>query len=167
MTNSIVLTVLEGIKSAHGLQSNYKLARFLGIKDASLAHYVHGRSLPDEKTCFKIATAAGIDPEIFTARVQAMRSRDDETRSIWERVAARLAMASGTAAAVILSVLFSTLFIAPDAYAKSVGDVSMLSKCDQTSYTSWNVGIAVLFALWLASALRFDVGFLPLWVPTK
>lgn len=124
MSTSLVLSVLESIKADHGLKSNYALAKLLGIREASLAHYVHGRSLPDEKTCLKIAQAANLDPFVFTAQVQAMRSRDDETRTLWEHIAARLSVGAGSIAAVVLSAVVSLFSIAPDASATSAGDVS-------------------------------------------
>lgn len=166
MTNSLVLSVLESIKAARGLESNYALAKHLGIRDTALAHYVHGRSLPDEKACKKIAFAAGIDSDIFTAQIQSLRAKDDETRAIWQRIAARLQVAGTAVFGAILSVLISTVLIAPDAYAASAGDIDTNSKSELALYTSWILWLTLFFLLltWLRPGMVQPVTF-P-WVPT-
>lgn len=82
--------VLDAVKARHGLTSDYKLAMFLGLGDANVRNYRHGRSLPDEKHCAKIAEALGEPPYVLIAEMQAHRARTTEARSLWEQLANQL-----------------------------------------------------------------------------
>lgn len=82
--------VLQRAKEAQNVKSDYKLALCIGIGETALANYRHGRSLPDEKACRKLALCMGEDPAILTVQMQARRSKDKETRELWESIAARL-----------------------------------------------------------------------------
>jgi hypothetical protein len=105
MGNFAIGPVLDSIKERHGLKSDYKLSLFLGIADGSIRNFRHGRTLPDERICQILAEAAGIDPLILAAQVQAQRSKTAEARSLWEAIAARLQVAAHGLAAAIFSVL--------------------------------------------------------------
>lgn len=120
MENFDVNGVLDAIKERHGLKSDYKLGLYLGITNGSVRNFRHGRSLPDERICQILAEAAGIDPLILAAQVQAQRSKTAEARSLWEAIAARLQVAAHGLAAAIFSVLIATEFVATDASAASV-----------------------------------------------
>lgn len=119
MENFDVNGVLDAIKERHGLKSDYKLGLYLGITNGSVRNFRHGRSLPDERICQILAEAAGIDPLILAAQVQAQRSKTAEARSLWEAIAARLQVAAHGLAAAIFSVLIATEFVATDASAAS------------------------------------------------
>ncbi|MDP1740097.1 DUF3693 domain-containing protein [Polaromonas sp.] len=85
-----VNTVLDSVKQAHKIGSDYKLAMFLGMGSGNLRNYRHGRSLPDEKACAKLAEALGEKPDLLVVEMQAQRARDDDTRQIWVNLAKRL-----------------------------------------------------------------------------
>lgn len=165
MENFDVNGVLDAIKERHGLKSDYKLGLYLGITNGSVRNFRHGRSLPDERICQILAEAAGIDPLILAAQVQAQRSKTAEARSLWEAIAARLQVAAHGLAAAIFSVLIATGFVATDARAASAAtrhtpaDQAIESVIHRIELT------ALLFAAlaWLVS--RFDRGFRPLFVP--
>ena len=86
--------LLDNIKTREGLRSDYKLALFLQIPESTIASYRHGRSLPDERACQKLGAALGEDGDVLAARMYADRSRNDESRAIWTRIADRLASAA-------------------------------------------------------------------------
>lgn len=167
MENLSIGAVLDSIKDRHGLKSDYKLGLYLGITNGSVRNFRHGRSLPDERICRLLADAAGIDPLILAAQVQAQRSKSDEARSLWEAIAARLQLAGAHALAVILSVVCATGFIATDARAASAGgDVAPMST-DIRQFIHRIEWPGLLFAALLWLAARFDRGFTPCFVPAK
>lgn len=96
--------------------SDYKLAKLLGVVPSAVTNYRAGRSHPDELVSSKLAELCGLDAAEVTVWIQVERSRDDQSRAIWNLIATRLEKASGVAAAVILSVLFSG---GPDAGAQA------------------------------------------------
>lgn len=165
MQNLSVVAVLDSIKERHGLKSDYAVCKLLGCSTQLVANWRHGRALPDEKSCGLLAAAAGIDPLVLAAQVQAQRSKTAEARSLWEAIAARLQVAAHGLAAVIFSVVFATGFIATDARAASAGT-------DQASENQ-PVNLLYIVSTWTAllflalgwAAMRFDRGFLPLFVP--
>lgn len=120
MENLSVVAVLDSIKTRHGLKSDYAVCKLIGCSTQLLANWRHGRNLPDEKWCQLLAAAAGVDPLILAAQVQAQRSKTDEARTLWEAIAERLQMGAHGLAAAIFSVVFATGFVATDARAASV-----------------------------------------------
>jgi transcriptional regulator with XRE-family HTH domain len=105
--------VLDAVKARHGLASDYKLAQFLGMGDANVRNYRHGRSLPDERAVQKIADALGEPPYILLAEIQAQRAHSDEARGLWERMAEQLKHVRHAVATVMLVMGLAMLFAAP------------------------------------------------------
>lgn len=95
--------VLDKARAVQKVRSDYKLALCLGIGGTSLSNYRNGRSLPDEKTCEKLAIAMGEDPIILMVEMQAKRAKDDDSRSMWEKAAKRLQR--GVASVSLMSLL--------------------------------------------------------------
>jgi len=84
--------VLDKAKHAQKVPSDYKLALVLGIGESALANYRHGRSLPDENACTKLAHAMGEDPAVLTVEMQIQRAKTPEAKQIWLSIAKRLQM---------------------------------------------------------------------------
>lgn len=101
--------LLDAVKARHSIQSDYKLAQFLGLTDGAIRNYRHKRSMPDELACVRIAEALDIDGDVLAAQVQAQRARDEETRAFWHRVASRLQ--GGTVHGLVLACLVALGFI--------------------------------------------------------
>ena len=102
--------VLDAVKARHGLTSDYKLAMFLGLGDANIRNYRHGRSLPDEVHCQKLAEALGEPPFVLVAEIQAQRARSTDARRLWEMMATQLRHA---VAAVLVALGAVMLALAP------------------------------------------------------
>jgi len=147
MENLTISALLDRVRNAQGMKSDYQLGKTLGFSMQKLGNWRHERSLPDEKACEELARAAGLDPDVVVSQVNALRASDPKTRAIWERIAARLSVASGSVAAVILSVLFSTGFVAQDASAESAGHDEPLKHRQITIYTSCIFYAAAFFRL--------------------
>lgn len=109
--------LLDAVKARHGIGSDYKLARFLGLTEGAVRNYRHMRSMPDELACVKIAGALDLDGDVLAAQVQAQRARDEETRAFWQRIAARLQ--AGAVHSALLAVLVGVGFFgsSPSAHA--------------------------------------------------
>lgn len=108
--------LIDAAKASKGITSDYKLAKALGCTDNTVANWRHGRSRPDDESALTLAEWAGFDPCLVLAGIHASRLTNDRVKTVWAQIATRLEKASGVAAAVILSVLFSG---GPDAGAQA------------------------------------------------
>lgn len=61
-----------------GCTSRNKLAALLGITGASLTRIYQGISLPSDKLMQRLATVAGVDPELALIELNIWRSEGDE-----------------------------------------------------------------------------------------
>lgn len=119
MQNLTIDALLDRVREAQGLKSDYQMAKVTGFSIQKIGNWRHGRVLPDEKACQTLAVAAGLDPYVVIAQVHALRTKDSAARAIWERIAERLQVAAHGLAAAIFSVLIATEFVATDASAAS------------------------------------------------
>lgn len=150
MENFSLDSLLDLIKTKHSLPSDYKLALFLGIVYGSVQNYRHGRSYPDERVCQILAEAAGLDADVLTAQVQAARSRNSETKSVWERIALRLQSAAVTAS---VSALFFISPMSQDPHGALACELPSFSNLNSAIYTSYKTCLifATLFVAWILS----------------
>jgi transcriptional regulator with XRE-family HTH domain len=112
--------LLDLIKEKHGLKSDYKLALYMGIGGGNIANYRHGRSLPDENACEKIAAALGMDPDVLIAEMNATRAKSPEIRATWARIAHRLQAGMVHAAVMLCLAIVSLAGYAPNAEATAL-----------------------------------------------
>lgn len=167
MQNLTVDALLNRVREAQGLKSDYQMAKATGFSIQKIGNWRHGRVMPDEKACQILAVAAHLDPDVVIAQVHALRTKDSAARAIWERIAERLQLAASHALAVILSVVFATGFVATDARAASAGDDAAPTSADIHPFIhriEWP-GLLIAALLWLLA--RFDRGFIPCFVPAK
>lgn len=122
MENLTFNTVIERIKERHGLKSDYAVCKAFSLSPQNVSGWRKGRSHPDEKMCTILAYAAGLDPLVLAAAMQAQRSKTAEARSIWEQIAERLALAAHGATAAIFAVAIAIGLIAADAGPASAGE---------------------------------------------
>lgn len=112
--------LLDQIKEKHDLKSDYKLALYMGIGGGNIANYRHGRSLPDENACEKIAAALGMDPDVLIAEMNATRAKSPEIRATWARIAQRLQAGMVHAAVLMALAIVSIAGYAPNAEATAL-----------------------------------------------
>lgn len=115
MQNLTVDHVLNQIRSRHDLKSDYAIGKTLNISLPVISGWRNGKSLPDERMCAKLAEAAGIDPLVLTASMQAQRSKTAEARSAWQQIAERLQLGAQGAVAALAAVTVAIGFIASPA----------------------------------------------------
>jgi hypothetical protein len=167
MENLTISALLDRVRETQNLKSDYQLGKRFGYAHQKIGNWRHERTMPDEKACEELARAAGLDPDVVIAQVNALRANEPASRAIWQRIAARLSVASGTVATAILSVAFSMSFVASDAYASSAGNDQRLNDRDITVYTSCIVWILVFFVLFAHSKTGIVPPVTFPWVPAR
>jgi transcriptional regulator with XRE-family HTH domain len=90
---------LDAVRAKHGIPSDRKLARFLGVAQGRMSLYRTGTRKLDPDACLKVAKALELPPEHVFASVQAERAKRTEHRRVWERLA-KIAKNAGAAAVV-------------------------------------------------------------------
>lgn len=121
---------LDALKQHHGVQSDYRLAKILGVTAQTVSGWRAGARLPDALTCYEIAYQLAVDPAQVVADVErerAERAGRTEAASAWRKALDRL---SGTAAAVVVG----TALIAPSPAQTSTGTTTYGGASAQTLY---------------------------------
>lgn len=127
--------VIDRVKERNSLKSDYQVCQLIETSTSLMSGWRAGKSLPDERYCKKLAEAAGLDPLVLAASMQAQRSKTEEARSMWATIAERLQTLSPGVAAALLSVAAASSFVADDAYAASATEGTDLAQVDSTNYT--------------------------------
>lgn len=104
-----IADLLERAKAKANIESDYRLAKVIGITHGAMTHYRQGRTLPNESVIEQLCALSGDDAGVIAAQIQAERSKTPEAKNMWLMVAARLRGAAQTA---ILSVCFAIALIA-------------------------------------------------------
>ena len=115
------------MRKRHGLDSDRKLAKFLGINQGRVSLYRTGARKLDPEACLKVAKALELPPEHVFAAVQAERAKRTEHRRIWERLA-KLAKN----AHVLGAVVFVAAIGAPAAPTATTANVQQSIFCQIT-----------------------------------
>jgi transcriptional regulator with XRE-family HTH domain len=92
---------LQEAKRKNGLESDYALAKLLGISRQRISHYTTGKETLSDEVARRVAAALDYPPAYVMACVHAERAKEKELRKIWEQAAKVL---GGMAAAVVLAV---------------------------------------------------------------
>ncbi len=123
-------TLLDAVKSANGIKSDYKLAQFLEVTQHTIANYRHGRSRPDDKTLERLAQLGGIDlaeVDVLAAKLQAERTQSEEAKRLWLRIANRLQAGGAHVGFMVALALSALLGAAPRAEASTLPDEAVKS----------------------------------------
>lgn len=107
-----IANLLERAKARAGIESDYRLAKIIGINQSAFGNYKAGRSWPNDKILSQLCALSGDDAAVVAAQIQAEKSHSPEGRSMWLSVASRL---QGVAITAILSVCFAIALIASPA----------------------------------------------------
>lgn len=105
----LIANLLDSAKAKANIESDYRLAKIIGITHSVVSAYRHGKSMPNEKILAQLCALSGDDVGVVAAQVQAERAQSPEGKSMWMMVAARLA---GRASTAFLSVVFAIAFVA-------------------------------------------------------
>jgi hypothetical protein len=135
-----VADFLDRTKAKANIESDYRLAKVIGISHQGMTNYRTGKSLPSESVIEQLCALSGDDAGVIAAQIQAERSKTPQAKNMWLMVAARLRGAASTA---ILSVCFAiALIAAPASDARAVtvdayktGSVNLLYIVSSTIFT--------------------------------
>ena len=136
-----VADLLERAKAGGNIESDYRLAKVIGISHGTMTGYRSGKTKPDERVLEQLCALSGDDLAVLAAELQAERARTSEGKNMWLMVAARL---RGGATTAILSVCFAIALIAlpaQDARATTLqayqnGNVTLLYIVQSTYFTT-------------------------------
>jgi len=106
------------------IESDYRLAKILGITHQSVSLYRTGDTLPNDKVIAQLCALSGDDPGVIAAEIHAARSKSPEAKSMWMSIAARL---SGGASPAILAVVFAISLVALIPNVAEADDLATLS----------------------------------------
>lgn len=109
------LDYINAAKAALGLQSDYAIAKYLGVSKQTASSWKTGRSRIDDYAAVKIAEALKIDPIEVIAVANMEREKDEKRREFWRTFCH--ASPSMVAAVFLFS---SSVYTAKDAIIDSV-----------------------------------------------
>lgn len=101
---------LDDLRARHGLASDNKLALHMGWDRQQLRRYRNGKHTFDDATAIKVAAQLGIEPDHIMACMAAQRAKSPESRTAWERIAAKVA------ACILAGIALSVSSPAPAAF---------------------------------------------------
>lgn len=104
-----IANLLDRAKQKANIESDYRLAKVIGITHSGISNYRMGKSLPNVSVIEQLCALSGDDPDVIAAQIAAARSKSSEEKTLWLRVAARM---SGRAQTAFLSVLVAIALIA-------------------------------------------------------
>lgn len=107
-TNRTTLDYLDAIRAKLGEPgqpaSDYAAAKALGVSRQAVSRYRTGRGGFDDDVAIRAAEILGIPAERLLVEVQIERDAPPEVRQLWQRIAARMAAASLSAAVAAVAV---------------------------------------------------------------
>lgn len=104
------LQFLDAVKLKHGIESDYGLAKLLGVGGSCIGNYRSKRSYLDDKMALKVAEALGIDWAYVAACANSERAKDAGMKAKWAGLAEKI---GSMAATVILGIAAYTLPLPP------------------------------------------------------
>jgi transcriptional regulator with XRE-family HTH domain len=81
---------LDRAKKGAGVESDYALAKIVGVSRANVSNWRNERNAPDERAIVKLCDLSGDDPEYVALLIQSMRAANDDAAGLWRRAAERL-----------------------------------------------------------------------------
>lgn len=92
---------IDRVKKERGWDSDYRVAKELGLSRQAISDYRVGKSLMDDGAALRVASALGEPPEIILIDQAAERAKSPEARTVLRDALRRL---GGVAAGVIVAV---------------------------------------------------------------
>lgn len=80
----IVNQVLDAAKKAVGIDTDYQLAKALGLSTAYLTRYRKEQQTPDAYVCTRLAEMLGVEPFELLAEIEAETEKNPVRRAFWE-----------------------------------------------------------------------------------
>lgn len=157
-----VIELLNAIKQAHGIDSDYGLAKLLELPRGHISEYYSGKRSPNEYACMQIATALTMPLAEVMAIVRIEAEKDEKRRDAWK---AYYKSIGGIAASFMMIVLSSVILIITSpsvSHAKTMGyEVGEFTQYKLCAYCGavWRrycVTFKTLCAAWLRMLSTFS-----------
>lgn len=81
---------LDLLKAAYHLDSDYKVAKLIGMTTSSVSAYRKKGVTFDDETACRVGTLLNLDPAFVVACMHAERAKSATTKRLWEDLAAHL-----------------------------------------------------------------------------
>jgi DNA-binding XRE family transcriptional regulator len=75
--------ILDDLKDMKGIESDYKLAKLLEVRQQTITNYRSGRTQMDEKIAFRAARMLGRAPGPIVLQIYGERSKDTQISRMW------------------------------------------------------------------------------------
>ncbi len=131
-----VASLLDRAKVKANIETDYRLAKVIGINQSALGNYRAGRSYPDERVLEQLCALSGDDLAVWAAQLQSERARTPEGKTVWLMIAKRLA---GGATTAVLTVVCAIAMIAGSVTPARASGLVAHYLSDSTAYTSYQV----------------------------
>lgn len=79
---------LAAIRTKLGITTDYAIAKALGVTKQAAGRWSKGLSGFDDETCKKVAAILEMHPGIVMLDMHRERAQNEETKSLWEEIAA-------------------------------------------------------------------------------
>lgn len=99
--------LLNRCKSVLSIESDYRLAKVLGISHTTITHWRNGRSTPSDEAVISICALMQKDPAQAIAQLHAERAKTDVARAFWQSAADRLS----SAVAPVMGAVFTAILL--------------------------------------------------------
>jgi plasmid maintenance system antidote protein VapI len=83
--------LIDAVKEAKGIRSDYALAKRLGVLPQTISNYRHGRTQMADEIAVAMATMIDRAPAPILAQLAADRAKSPEVAKIWREAAKSLA----------------------------------------------------------------------------
>jgi len=111
-----IKTLLDQVKKAKGVESDYALAKALEIPKQRISEYYKGRNSPDEFVYLQIAKALNRPYESIQTAVRIEAEKDESRREVWREHLKRI---GGIAAGWLAAIFFVVTSIVTPAPAQA------------------------------------------------
>jgi transcriptional regulator with XRE-family HTH domain len=151
-----IAELLDRAKLRGNIESDYRLAKVIGISHGTMTGYRSGKSKPDSRVLEQLCALSGDDIGVLSAELQAERERTPEGRQVWLGIARRL---SGQATGATLALVFAIAFVAGFSVDARASDHPLVARAKSTCYTSYLLPIWHLLSdafrlRWIAAVFR-------------
>lgn len=79
---------MDEIMRRKRIPSDYALAKVLGVTKQTVSRYRLGLSQFDDAVALRVAELMSVNPGLVLIDMHAERTKNDEVRSVWEKVSA-------------------------------------------------------------------------------
>ena len=101
--------LVRALKDCTGIESDYGIAKHLGITKQTLSNYRAGTTAMSPEIALRVAAELRLDPGYVLACLSAERAKRTDEKRVWERVARRMAQAACLCLAVGIVALAGTM----------------------------------------------------------